>query len=170
MKRQIRHAVAQLPASADMLYLEVSWETCNDLQYSMSSPDLVRAVRPSGSAAIVFTTKGRLKITQMLGQQPWHWIDLMYANSIAAGVLEAYISMPPCFMQDGFFGSDCTRHHEMPNVWNSNLRSHVGHPTRAAITRGNAPLQRAAPYEHAMGSDASSTPLHLPVYPVCVEQ
>jgi hypothetical protein len=29
---------------------------------------------------------GILKVTQLMHAQPWHWIDLMYAFSIAAGV------------------------------------------------------------------------------------
>ena len=30
----------------------------------------------------------------------------MYATSIYAGTLEAYMTMPPCFLQDGYFGTD----------------------------------------------------------------
>ena len=114
VKRRIRDALDQLPASADMLYLEASWDTCKNHAFNPHRPALVRAVRPSGSAAIFFTRKGRLKVRQMLASQPWHWIDLMYAAAINAGALEAYMTMPPCFMQDGYFGTDCSRASEMP--------------------------------------------------------
>jgi hypothetical protein len=116
VKRRIRDALDQLPASADMLYLEASWDTCKNHAFNPHRPALVRAVRPSGSAAIFFTCKGRLKVRQMLASQPWHWIDLMYAAAINAGALEAYMTMPPCFMQDGYFGTDCSRASEMPAI------------------------------------------------------
>jgi hypothetical protein len=116
VKRRIRDALDQLPASADMLYLEASWDTCKNHAFNPHRPALVRAVRPSGSAAIFFTRKGRLKVRQMLASQPWHWIDLMYAAAINAGALEAYMTMPPCFMQDGFFGTEYSRASEMPAI------------------------------------------------------
>ena len=99
-----------------MLYLEASWDTCNNHAFNPHRPAVVRAVRPSGSAAIFFTRKGRLKVRQMLASQPWHWIDLMYAAAINAGALEAYMTMPPCFMQDGYFGTEYSRASEMPAI------------------------------------------------------
>jgi hypothetical protein len=151
VRQRIREALAQLPSSADMLYLEASWETCEELRFNEEKPGIVRAVRPSGSAAIIFTRKGILKAAQILGGQPWHWLDLMYSHAVSVGLLEAYITMPPCFVQDGFFGSDVKRESEMPNVWagGSSTDGRGG----GMGGKGKEDMKR----------------VHQPVYPVCVE-
>ena len=38
-----------------------------------------------------------------LSPQPWHWYDLMCTHAISAGLLEAYMTLPPWFVQDGCF-------------------------------------------------------------------
>jgi hypothetical protein len=164
VKQRIRDALKQLPPSADVLYLEVSWESCKDIRFNHEHPAIVRAARPSGSAAHVFTRKGILKMLQVIGQQPWHWYDLMCTHAISAGLLEAYMTMPPCFVQDGWFGSNYQRSSEMPNVWHDpraemtlNSESGAGDSTGRS-DRGSA--ARAA---------AKSVRIHQPVYPVCVE-
>lgn len=49
VRSRIREAMCELPATADMLYLEASWETCAGLQVRPSRPSIVRAARPSGT-------------------------------------------------------------------------------------------------------------------------
>ncbi|MGB1593264.1 MAG: hypothetical protein ACPIOQ_10970, partial [Promethearchaeia archaeon] len=50
VKQRIRDALKQLPPSADVLYLEVSWESCKDIRFNHEHPAIVRAARPSGGA------------------------------------------------------------------------------------------------------------------------
>jgi hypothetical protein len=117
VRQRIREALARLPPSADMLYVEASWETCEELMFDEHKPGIVRTVRPSGSTAIFFTRKGILKAAEILEGQPWHCLDLMYAHAVSVGLLEAYITMTPCFLKDGFLGSDFKRELEMTNVF-----------------------------------------------------
>ena len=101
---------------------------------------------------------------QVIGQQPWHWYDLMCTHAVSAGLLEAYMTMPPCFVQDGWFGSNFQRSSEMPNVWHGPrgemmLKSESG-PGDSTGRLGRGSEARAV---------AKGVRVHQPVYPVCVE-
>jgi hypothetical protein len=97
-----------LPPSADMIYLEYCHEKCDELAYNDHHPSLARAVRPSCSAAILFTVKGAQRIADLCWPV-FDVIDRMYPNLIRTGWLEAYILTPPLFYQDGFFRSNWER-------------------------------------------------------------
>lgn len=63
----LRHSLKRLTRvcvqdTADLLYLEYSWEECSRASFSLHRPALSRAVKPSGSAAIVYTRQGMRKI------------------------------------------------------------------------------------------------------------
>ena len=166
VKQRIRDALKQLPPSADMLYLEVSWESCKDIRFNHEHPAIVRAARPSGGAAHVWTRKGILKMLQVIGQQPWHWYDLMCTHAISAALLEAYMTMPPCFVQDGWFGSNYQRSSEMPNVWcQHDPRAEMTLKSESGAGDSTGRLDRGS----AARAVAKSVRVHQPVYPVCVE-
>jgi hypothetical protein len=101
-------ALKTLPPSADMIYLEYCLEKCDELAYNDHHPNLARAVRPSCSAAILFTVKGAQRVADLC-LPIFDVIDRMYPKLIRAGWLEAYILTPPLFYQDGFFRSHLER-------------------------------------------------------------
>jgi hypothetical protein len=101
-------ALKNLPPSADMIYLEYCLEKCDELAYNDNHPNLARAVRPSCSAAILFTVKGAQRVADLCWPV-FDVIDRMYPSLIRAGWLEAYILTPPVFYQDGFFRSNLER-------------------------------------------------------------
>ena len=97
-----------LPPSADMIYLEYCHEKCDELAYNDNHPNLARAVRPSCSAAVLFTVQGAQRVADLCWPI-FDVIDRMYPSLIRAGWLEAYILTPPLFYQDGFFRSNLER-------------------------------------------------------------
>jgi hypothetical protein len=101
-------ALKNLPPSADMIYLEYCHEKCDELAYNDQHPNLARAVRPSCSAAILFTVKGAQRVANLCWPV-FDVIDRMYPSLIRTGWLEAYILTPPVFYQDGFFRSNLER-------------------------------------------------------------
>jgi hypothetical protein len=99
----------QVPVTADMLYLEFCFETCQQLRYShrhsnrhsdryCATPLLARAYAPSCSAAILFTAKGAARIAE-LTLPVFDVIDRMYQSLIVSGLVEAYVATPPIFYQ-----------------------------------------------------------------------
>ncbi|EKX37960.1 hypothetical protein GUITHDRAFT_144640 [Guillardia theta CCMP2712] len=93
---------------AHLLYLEFCSESCELLRYSSSSSSIAMAIKPSCSAAILYTRKG----IQRMSQIAWpilSGIDVMLPRLVSEGRLEAYLATPPLFLQDRFFGSDANR-------------------------------------------------------------
>eukprot|EP00960_Hanusia_phi_P074944 768349-Hanusia_phi.AAC.1 len=101
----LAEALSQAPPSADMIYLEFCYETCANVTYSQSRPLLARAFAPSCSAAIFYTIKGARRISQLC-VPVFDVIDRMYQFLIQTRLLEAYLSLPPIFVQDKFWKSN----------------------------------------------------------------
>ena len=104
---KIRTALDVLPATADMLYLEVCGEKCEELRYSPGG-QLVRAEMPFCSAAIIHTRRGAINQLESMATI-FDGLDLMYAQLVGEGKLEAYIAVPPIFYQDTSSGTDALR-------------------------------------------------------------
>jgi predicted anti-sigma-YlaC factor YlaD len=102
------HSVLEaLPPTADLLHLEMCYESCALLRYG-SSDKIARAARPGCSGAILVTLKGASRLEQLC-KPIWHGIDVMLPKLIEKGLLESYVATPPIFFQDGYFGSDAGR-------------------------------------------------------------
>eukprot|EP00961_Rhodomonas_salina_P299165 3938700-Rhodomonas_salina.6 len=101
---EIKETVAELPASADVLYLEMCYERCSQLCLSESTLRIARAVSPKCSAAILYTLHGARKFLD-LAVPVWAAVDNMLPLLIERGLLEAYVATPPLLVQDRFFGS-----------------------------------------------------------------
>ena len=128
-----------VPRSADMVYLEFCFETCEELRYLTRAAGgemgpgrgggqksgegvgglLARAYAPSCSAAVLFTAKGARKVST-LAWPIFDVIDRMYQFLVFTGLVEAYVVTPPLFYQDAFWGSNWVRSTER---WHAS-RSH----------------------------------------------
>eukprot|EP00960_Hanusia_phi_P017804 524322-Hanusia_phi.AAC.1 len=101
----VQEAVRQLPASSDVLLLEMRGETCWLLQYCDSRPLLARAFKPLRSAAFVLTRKGMVKLRRTIRFSPQQLLlgwDGILSQMIRTGSLEAYVAIEMPFMvKDG---------------------------------------------------------------------
>ena len=107
VQARLRRVLEALPPTADLLHLEMCYETCSLLRYG-SSNKIARAAKPVCSGAILVTRKGAARL-QQLCTPIWHGIDIMLPQLIEEGKLESYVATPPIFFQDGYFGSDAGR-------------------------------------------------------------
>ncbi|EKX48325.1 hypothetical protein GUITHDRAFT_105932 [Guillardia theta CCMP2712] len=115
---RLAEVLSQSPPSSDMIYLEFCYETCANVTYSHAHPLLARAFAPSCSAAIFYSVKGAKKISQLC-MPVFDVIDRMYQFLIQTRLLEAYISLPPIFVQDRF--------------WRSNVKKNAGSSLHAPL-------------------------------------
>ena len=103
---RICRALSDLPASADMVFLEFCFEDCSKADPIL--PGLSRASQPSCSAAIYFSAKGAKRVSDLCDPVN-DVIDRMYPFLIRRGWLEAYLLTPPAFFQDRYFHSNMNR-------------------------------------------------------------
>ena len=104
VRARLSAALAELPPSADMLYLEACYEDCRNVRYSRSCRHIGRAHRPYCGGGILFTAAGSARVLRN-AKPPWSSIDEMYSELIDDLTLEAYIVAPPILYQSFFFGS-----------------------------------------------------------------
>jgi hypothetical protein len=71
VRRRLAAAVADLPASADMLYLEACFEDCPNVRFAAGHLHIAKAHRPLCAAAILLTAKGARKVLAH-GKPPWY--------------------------------------------------------------------------------------------------
>ena len=124
LRRRLQETLRLLPPSADMLYLEYCFETCSHLRYPPPQaradgyaghyPDgyerhyasasgragIARAYAPSCCAAVYFTARGARRVAALI-LPAFDVIDRMYQYLVHAGLLEAYVAVPPLFYQVG---------------------------------------------------------------------
>ncbi len=103
-RKRLSRAISELPPSADVLYLEYCFETCNMLDCSSNFRYIRRAVKPACTAAMMFTKRGAEKSLAKI-KHIFLALDNMYAELVSHGDLEAYLITPPVFFQDGFFSN-----------------------------------------------------------------
>ena len=108
VRHNLCHALADIPATADMVYLEYCFEICEKLRYNPRYPTLAKATRPACAAAIFFTMKGARRVAALCWPV-FDVIDRMYPALIRAGALEAYLLTPQAFYQDQIFASNMHR-------------------------------------------------------------
>eukprot|EP00293_Proteomonas_sulcata_P009068 CAMPEP_0184305300 /NCGR_PEP_ID=MMETSP1049-20130417/14619_1 /TAXON_ID=77928 /ORGANISM="Proteomonas sulcata, Strain CCMP704" /LENGTH=385 /DNA_ID=CAMNT_0026617341 /DNA_START=69 /DNA_END=1226 /DNA_ORIENTATION=+ len=108
LSKRIHRVLKDLPIDADMLFLEFCGELCAEIMYSTHASSLAFAFQPKCHGALIFTNKGARKAAGMC-DIPWDVNDLMYAELIRAGKLDAYVATPPIFYQDGAWGSNAGR-------------------------------------------------------------
>ena len=104
-------ALSDLPATADMVYLEYCFESCIDLMYNPRYPNLAKAVHPACGVAMYFTTKGARRAADLCWPV-FDVIDRMYPALIRTEKLEAYLLTPPAFYQNQIFASHWDRRPE----------------------------------------------------------
>ena len=80
-------------------------EECSKSRFSDAFPMWARTMGASCSAAILFTKKGALHISQLASTIFWG-INNMYLAMVNAGLLEAYTIIPHTFFQNCFWGSE----------------------------------------------------------------
>ena len=102
VRQRLKSALDHFPPSADMLYLEASYERCNERKFSSDYPHWAQTTGPACSAAIIFTQKGARRLLQFVSPIFWG-INHMYRALIRAGFIEAYVIIPPVFMKNGFW-------------------------------------------------------------------
>ena len=120
LRRRLQETLRLLPPSADMLYLEYCFETCSRLQYPPPQADaggyerqyadgyerdyasggagIARAYAPSCCAAVYLTARGARRLAALI-LPVFDVIDRMYQYLVQAGLLEAYVAVPPLFYQ-----------------------------------------------------------------------
>jgi GR25 family glycosyltransferase involved in LPS biosynthesis len=84
---RIAKAIAQLPPTADMLYLEVCYEKCDEMRVLAGRPNLLRAAFPGCSAGIVYTNKGARRLLET-AMPIWDGLDVMLPALVARRELE----------------------------------------------------------------------------------
>jgi O-methyltransferase len=106
IRNRLAVALAELPASADLLYLEYCFEFCSLLDYNHSSQrqHIIRAHKPACAGSIIFTRKGARRVLRRM-QPIFLALDNMYAELILRGELEAYLAAPPILFQDSYFSN-----------------------------------------------------------------
>ncbi len=104
-------SLSDLPATADMVYLEHCFESCIDLMYNPRYPNLAKAVHPACGVAMYFTTKGARRAADLCWPV-FDVIDRMYPALIRTERLEAYLLTPPAFYQNQIFASHWDRRPE----------------------------------------------------------
>lgn len=103
---RLQTSIDELPSDADMLYLEICHENCEQIQ--KVGKTLYKLYEPSCSAAIYFTVKGAKKVLELC-MPVFDGIDIMYPKLIRSGDLVAYGISGMLFVQDEYFGSDAER-------------------------------------------------------------
>lgn len=96
VNRRVAAAVAELPASADALFLGFKGETCSHLKYSSLHPSIAKAAKPSQATVMLLTAKGARHLLRVC----WpvhHRLEVMIAKAIALTELDAYVMVPPAF-------------------------------------------------------------------------
>jgi len=78
-RERMSAAVASLPRSADVLYLEMCGENCADLRYARGNTVIARARKPFCSAAMLFTPRGAQRVLD-LTLPIFDGLDLMLAG------------------------------------------------------------------------------------------
>jgi hypothetical protein len=78
-RERMSAAVASLPRSADVLYLEMCGENCADLRYARGNNVVARARNTFCSAAMLFTTRGAQRVLD-LTLPIFDGLDLMLAG------------------------------------------------------------------------------------------
>ncbi|EKX40181.1 hypothetical protein GUITHDRAFT_142907 [Guillardia theta CCMP2712] len=117
---RIKRALEELPASADLLYLEYCFEKCSSHCSEPGLAHISRAHRPRCTGAIVFTAQGARKVLHLC-KPVFAAVDNMLPMLIERGHLEAYLLRRPGFFQDAFWGSDVDRQTRFPH----NPRQHA---------------------------------------------
>jgi hypothetical protein len=120
----IANCISELPATADLLYLEYCHETCGELGFYPRLHNIAIAHNPNCAASILFTAKGARRVLGLMSNMSLV-LDGSYSTLIAQGKLQAFLATPPAFFQDGFWTSSITS----PNI----------------SARGRKPGERAIP-------------------------
>jgi len=82
-------ALRELPQTADLLYLEFILEKCTNMSPVPGAPHLsVRAHRPLGTGAIIYTAKGARKVLEQTMPAFFPDLDSMLSHLIENGHLE----------------------------------------------------------------------------------
>ena len=120
-QRQLQNAFdMHCQKDADMLYFEMGYEDCKNLNLKSGSP-IVKAITPLCAAAIYFTPKGIDKVLDLC-QPIFDPTDVMFRDFIKKGKLEAYISIPLVFHQDDYWGSDLRKERKGDNEHGKNYK------------------------------------------------
>jgi hypothetical protein len=91
---RIRRALDQLPSNADMLYLEVCHENCDDSNPVPGATSLLRLSKPQCTGAIIYTLHGAEKVLK-LAMPVWDFIDRMYGNVVLDAALVVSVDLLP---------------------------------------------------------------------------
>jgi hypothetical protein len=102
--QRIRAAMRQLPPSADALYLEWCWDTCNAARFHPELPDISLPHEPFCSAAILYSKTGAAKLIQQL-VPVYTSVDNMISTACKARALRCFKLRQPVFAQDLMWGS-----------------------------------------------------------------
>jgi len=81
-------ALRELPPTADLLYLEFRMETCTNMSAVPGAPHLLRAHRPVGTGAIIYTAKGARRVLEQTLPAFFPAMGNMLSTLIANGHLE----------------------------------------------------------------------------------
>ena len=84
----IAGALRELPPTADLLYLEFCMETCTNISAVPGAPHLLRAHRPVGTGAIIYTAKGARRVLEQTLPAFFPAMGDMLSTLIANGHLE----------------------------------------------------------------------------------
>ena len=84
----IAGALRELPPTADLLYLEFRMETCTNMSAVPGAPHLLRAHRPVGTGAIIYTAKGARRVLEQTLPAFFPAMGNMLSTLIANGHLE----------------------------------------------------------------------------------
>jgi len=103
----ISEALSSLPESADFLLLEMCLEDCGKTRV-LDSPRLLKPHSPLCSGATIVTRKGALTLQELI-RPAFSSIDNMLQILMEKDMVEAYVSNPVVFFQDGRWGSDASR-------------------------------------------------------------
>ena len=81
-------ALRELPSTADLLFLEFCLETCTNMSAVPGAPHLLRAHKPVGTGAIIYTAKGARRVLEQTLPAFFPAMDNMLSILIANGHLE----------------------------------------------------------------------------------
>eukprot|EP00961_Rhodomonas_salina_P130519 1757120-Rhodomonas_salina.1 len=144
IRERIREAVNELShiESADVLYLEMCFESCSQMGSRGKLGRIAKSFRPYCTGAIYYTRKGARRVLAMC-KPIFAAMDNMLPRLIERGMLEAYAMVPPAFVQDSFFGTSVAR-----NLFQSMLFSHQHFPLAPPCYENSLQLEdvRSAAY------------------------
>jgi len=86
-------ALRELPPTADLLYLEFVLEKCTNMSSVPGAPHLLRAHRPVGTGAIIYTAKGARKVLEQTMPAFFPALDSMLSHLIENGHLEVTVPL-----------------------------------------------------------------------------